>query len=81
MKTISTLNFLKEEGQNPISITSSLSWVLKPMLEIKELDFRGQSLENHLTKSRIFGDKLLFTKKALSFFFVQTSKSGYSKTI
>ena len=34
MKTISTLNFLKEEGQNPISITSSLSWVLKPMLEI-----------------------------------------------
>ena len=68
MKSLSTLNFLKEEGQNPISITSSLSWVLKPMLEIKELDFKGQSLENHLIKSRIFGDKLVFAKKALSFF-------------
>ena len=79
MKTISTLNFLKEEGQNPISITSSLSWVLKPMLEIKELDFRGQSLENHLTKSRIFGDKLLFTKKALSFFSLKHLRAAIQK--
>ena len=79
MKTISTLNFLKEEGQNPISITSSLSWVLKPMLEIKELDFRGQSLENHLTKSRIFGDKLLFTKKALSFFSFKHLRAAIQK--
>ena len=79
MKTISTLNFLKEEGQNPISITSSLSWGLKPMLEIKELDFRGQSLENHLTKSRIFGDKLLFTKKALSFFSLKHLRAAIQK--
>ncbi|MEY4454084.1 MAG: hypothetical protein RI951_678 [Pseudomonadota bacterium] len=79
LKTISTLNFLKEEGQNPISITSSLSWVLKPMLEIKELDFRGQSLENHLTKSRIFGDKLLFTKKALSFFSLKHLRAAIQK--
>ena len=79
MKTISTLNFLKEEGQNPISITNSLSWVLKPMLEIKELDFRGQSLENHLTKSRIFGDKLLFTKKALSFFSLKHLRAAIQK--
>jgi len=79
MRTISTLNFLKEEGQNPISITSSLSWVLKPMLEIKELDFRGQSLENHLTKSRIFGDKLLFTKKALSFFSLKHLRAAIQK--
>jgi len=79
MKTISTLNFLKEEGQNPISITSSLSWVLKPMLEIKELDFRGQFLENHLTKSRIFGDKLLFTKKALSFFSLKHLRAAIQK--
>lgn len=79
MKTISTLNFLKEEGQNLISITSSLSWVLKPMLEIKELDFRGQSLENHLTKSRIFGDKLLFTKKALSFFSLKHLRAAIQK--
>lgn len=79
MKTISTLNFLKEEGQNPISITSSLSWVLKPMLEIKELDFRGQSLENHLTKSRIFGDKLLFTKQALSFFSLKHLRAAIQK--
>ena len=79
MKTISTLNFLKEEGQNPISITSSLSWVLKPMLEIKELDFRGQSLENHLTKSRIFGDKLLFTQQALSFFSLKHLRAAIQK--
>ncbi|MFM1825319.1 MAG: hypothetical protein RI888_906 [Pseudomonadota bacterium] len=79
MRTIATLNFLKEEGQNPISITSSLSWVLKPMLEIKELDFRGQSLENHLTKSRIFGDKLLFTKKALSFFSLKHLRAAIQK--
>lgn len=79
IKTISTLNFLKEEGQNPISITSSLSWVLKPMLEIKELDFRGHSLENHLTKSRIFGDKLLFTKKALSFFSLKHLRAAIQK--
>jgi DNA polymerase-3 subunit delta len=79
MKTISTLNFLKEEGQNPISITGSLSWILKPMLEIKELDFRGQSLENHLTKSRIFGDKLLFTKQALSFFSLKHLRAAIQK--
>lgn len=79
IKTISTLNFLKEEGQNLISITSSLSWVLKPMLEIKELDFRGHSLENHLTKSRIFGDKLLFTKKALSFFSLKHLRASIQK--
>jgi len=79
MKTLLTLNFLKEEGQNPISITSSLSWVLKPMLEIKELDFKGQSLENHLTKSRIFGDKLIFTKKALSFFSLKHLRAAIQK--
>ena len=79
MKTLSTLNFLKEEGQNPISITSSLSWVLKPMLEIKELDFKGQSLENHLTKSRIFGDKLVFAKKALSFFSLKHLRAAIQK--
>jgi len=79
IKTLSTLNFLKEEGQNPISITSSLSWVLKPMLEIKELDFRGQSLENYLTKSRIFGDKLTYVKKALSFFSVKHLRAATQK--
>ena len=79
MKTLSTLNFLKEEGQNPISITSSLSWVLKPMLEIKELDFKGQFLENHLTKSRIFGVKLVFTKKALSFFSLKHLRAAIQK--
>jgi len=79
MKTLLTLNFLKEEGQNPISITSSLSWVLKPMLEIKELDFKGQSLENHLTKSRIFGDKLIFTKKAMSFFSLKHLRAAIQK--
>jgi DNA polymerase-3 subunit delta len=79
MKTLLTLNFLKEEGQNPISITSSLSWVLKPMLEIKELDFKGQSLENHLTKSRIFGNKLIFTKKAMSFFSLKHLRASIQK--
>ncbi|HAL43325.1 MAG TPA: DNA polymerase III subunit delta [Methylophilaceae bacterium] len=79
MKTLLTLNFLKEEGQNPISITSSLSWVLKPMLEIKELDFKGQSLENHLTKSRIFGNKLIFTKKAMSFFSLKHLRAAIQK--
>ncbi|MEY3815950.1 MAG: hypothetical protein RJB23_681, partial [Pseudomonadota bacterium] len=79
MKTLSTLNFLKEEGQNPISITSSLSWVLKPMLEIKELDFRGQSLESHLTKSRIFGDKLIYVRKALSFFSAKHLRAAIQK--
>lgn len=78
-KTLSTLNFLREEGQNPISITSSLSWVLKPMLEIKELDFTGQSLEGHLTKSRIFGDKLIFSKKALSFFSLKHLRAAIQK--
>jgi DNA polymerase-3 subunit delta len=79
MKTLSTLNFLKEEGQNPISITSSLSWVLKPMLEIKELDFRGQSLESHLTKSRIFGGKLIYVRKALSFFSAKHLRAAIQK--
>ena len=79
MKTLLTLNFLKEEGQNPISITGSLSWVLKPMLEIKELDFKGQSLENHLTKSRIFGNKLIFTKKAMSFFSLKHLRAAIQK--
>lgn len=79
MKTLSTLKFLKEEGQNPIGITSSLSWVLKPMLEIKELEFKGQSLESHLTKSRIFGDKLMFVKKALSFFSVKHLRAAIQK--
>jgi DNA polymerase-3 subunit delta len=79
MKTISTLNFLKEEGQNPISITSSLSWLLKPMLEIKELNFKAQSLENHLTKSRIFGAKLLFAKKALPFFSLKHLRAAIQK--
>jgi DNA polymerase-3 subunit delta len=49
------------------------------MLEIKELDFRGQSLENYLTKSRIFGDKLTYVKKALSFFSVKHLRAATQK--
>ncbi|MSQ80659.1 MAG: DNA polymerase III subunit delta [Candidatus Methylopumilus sp.] len=78
-KTISTLNFLKEEGQNPISITSSLSRVLKPMLEVKELDFKSQSLDSHLTKSRIFGDRLIHVKKSLSFFSTKHLRAAIQK--
>ena len=78
-KTVSTLNFLKEEGQSPISVTSSLSWVLKPMLEIKELDFKSQSLDSHLTKSRIFGDRLMRVKKSLSLFSIKHLRAAIQK--
>ena len=78
-KTVSTLNFLKEEGQSPISFTSSLLWVLKPMLEIKELDFKSQSLDSHLTKSRIFGDKLMRVKKSLSLFSIKHLRAAIQK--
>ena len=78
-KTVSTLNFLKEEGQSPISVTSSLSWVLKPMLEVKELDFKSQSLDSHLTKSRIFGDKLMRVKKSLSLFSIKHLRAAIQK--
>jgi len=78
-KTVSTLNFLKDEGQSPISVTSSLSWVLKPMLEVKELDFKSQSLDSHLTKSRIFGDKLMRVKKSLSLFSIKHLRAAIQK--
>jgi len=78
-KTVSTLNFLKEEGQSPISVTSSLSWALKPMLEVKELDFKSQSLDSHLTKSRIFGDKLMRVKKSLSLFSIKHLRAAIQK--
>ncbi len=79
MKTLSTLNFLKEEGQNPINITNSLSWVIKPMLEIKELDFKSQFVESHLTRSRIFGDRLIYIKKALSFLSIKHLRAAIQK--
>jgi DNA polymerase-3 subunit delta len=49
------------------------------MLEIKELDFKSQSLDSHLTKSRIFGDKLMRVKKSLSLFSIKHLRAAIQK--
>ena len=49
------------------------------MLEVKELDFKSQSLDSHLTKSRIFGDKLMRVKKSLSLFSIKHLRAAIQK--
>ena len=65
-RTVRILQGLKDEGMNAVAALYPISWVLRPLTNIKEAEARGENLNSALTNAKIFGDKQALFKKALA---------------
>lgn len=65
-RTVRILQGLQDEGENAVAVMNPLMWVLRPLVRIKQAEIRGDSLNNAMASARIYGDRQLLVKRALS---------------
>jgi len=65
-RTVRILQGLQDEGENAVAIMNPLMWVLRPLVRIKQAEMRGTNLTTAMTNARIYGDKQILVKRALS---------------
>lgn len=65
-RTARILQGLQDEGIQPIAVMNPLLWVLRPLVQIKKLEMRGDNVANAMSSARIYGDKQVLFKRALA---------------
>ena len=65
-RTVRILQGLQDEGENAVAIMNPLMWVLRPLVRIKQAEMRGTNLATAMTNARIYGDRQVLVKRALS---------------
>ena len=65
-RTSRILQGLQDEGEQPVAVMNPLIWLLRPLVRIKHAEMRGENLNNAMTNARIFGERQMLVKKALS---------------
>lgn len=65
-RTVRILQGLQDEGENAVAIMNPLMWVLRPLVRIKQAEMRGTNLATAMTNARIYGDRQILVKRALS---------------
>lgn len=65
-RVVRILQGLKDEGINTVTALYAISWVLRPLVNIKAAEARGENLNSAMTNAKIFGDKQMLFKKALA---------------
>lgn len=58
---------LREEGETAVAVMNPLVWLFRPLLQVRLAMQSGQSMQNALTQSRLFGDRQQLVKRALEF--------------
>lgn len=64
-RTTRVLQGLQDEGEQALAVMNPLLWTLKPLVSVKLAQSRGESVEQVMTKARIFGARQTFFKRAL----------------
>ena len=65
-RTVRILQGLQDEGMNAVAALYPISWVLRPLAQVKEAEARGESLNTAFSNAKVFGDKQALFKKALA---------------
>lgn len=65
-RTVRILQGLQDEGENAVAVMNPLMWVLRPLVRIKQAELRGENMMNAMTSARIYGDKQVLVKRALT---------------
>jgi len=65
-RTVRILQGLQDEGENAVAIMNPLMWLLRPLVRIKQAEMRGTNLATAMTNARIYGDRQVLAKRALS---------------
>lgn len=65
-RTSRILQGLQDEGENAVAVMNPLIWLLRPLVRVKQAEMRGENVQNAMTNARIYGDRQMLTKKALS---------------
>ncbi|MFT7228605.1 MAG: DNA polymerase-3 subunit delta [Methylophilaceae bacterium] len=65
-RTSRILQGLQDEGEQPVAVMNPLIWVLRPLVRVKKAQANGESINSAMTSARIYGNRQLQTKDALS---------------
>jgi len=65
-RTVRILQGLQDEGAQPVAVMNPLLWVLRPLVRIKQAEVRGENLANAMQQARIYGDRQVLVKRAVS---------------
>lgn len=65
-RAIKILQGLKDEGENAVAVMNPLLWILRPLVRIKQVEIRGENINNAMTNARIYGDRQVLVKRALA---------------
>jgi DNA polymerase-3 subunit delta len=65
-RTVRILQGLQDEGAQPVAVMNPLLWVLRPLVRIKQAEVRGENLANAMQQARIYGDRQVLVKRAIS---------------
>lgn len=78
-RTVRILQGLQDEGENPVAVMNPLMWVLRPLVRLKYAELRGDNLTAVMTGERIYGDRQMLTKRALSRFSLRQLEAALQK--
>lgn len=65
-RTARILQGLQDEGENAVAVMNPLMWTLRPLAGIKQAELRGENLSQVMASARIYGDRQIMVKRALS---------------
>jgi DNA polymerase III subunit delta len=65
-RTVRILQGLQDEGAQPVAVMNPLMWVLRPLVRVKQAESRGENIAAAMQAARIYGDRQVLTKRALS---------------
>jgi DNA polymerase-3 subunit delta len=65
-RTVRILQGLQDEGAQPVAVMNPLLWVLRPLVRVKQAEVRGENLANAMQQARIYGDRQVLVKRAIS---------------
>lgn len=65
-RTARILQGLQDEGEQAVAVMNPLIWVLRPLVNVKRAQAAGESMNNAMVNARIFGDRQLLAKRALT---------------
>lgn len=65
-RTTRILQGLQDEGENAVAVMNPLMWVLRPLVRLKLAEMKGENLTSAMASARIYGDKQVLVKRALT---------------
>ncbi len=60
------LQGLQDEGENAVAVMNPLMWLFRPLLRVKQAEMQGENLNQAMTNARIYGDRQILVKRAIS---------------